>query len=108
MQRALGWSGQIYRASPNGCPACAGQGYKTRIGIHELMVNSEELTDTINRTVEVAEIKRVAIRNGMKTLHQDTMLKVQLGITSMEEAIGTAPPDLGSIRASLAPISQFA
>ena len=108
MQRALGWSGQIYRASPNGCPACAGQGYKTRIGIHELMVNSEELTDTINRTVEVAEIKRVAIRNGMKTLHQDSMRKVQLGITSLEEAIGTAPPDLGAIRASLAPISQFA
>ena len=108
LQRSIGWRGQIYRASPNGCPACAGQGYKTRIGIHELMVNDEELTEAINRTVEVAELKRVAIRNGMKTLHQDSMLKVQLGITTIEEAIATAPPDIGTLRTALAPISQFA
>jgi type IV pilus assembly protein PilB len=108
IQRAIGWSGQIYRASPNGCPTCAGQGYRTRIGIHELMVNDEELTEAINRSVDVSELKRVAIRNGMRTLHQDSMLKVQLGITTIEEAIATAPPDAGAIRPALAPISQFA
>ncbi len=108
MQRALGSSGQIFKASPNGCPACAGQGYKTRVGIHELMTNCEEITESINKEVEVAELKRIAIRNGMKTLHQDSMLKVQLGITTIEEALATTPPDMTSARQSIAPITQFA
>jgi hypothetical protein len=36
-------------------PACGGAGYKGRVGIHELMTNSEELTEAINREAEVAE-----------------------------------------------------
>lgn len=34
------------------------------------------------------------MRNGMMTLHQDSMLKVKEGLTTMEEAIGTVPPDM--------------
>jgi type IV pilus assembly protein PilB len=30
----------------------------------------------------------------MKTLHQDSMLKVKEGLTTMEESIATVPPDL--------------
>jgi type IV pilus assembly protein PilB len=108
IQRALGWSGQIFKASPNGCPACGGQGYKTRIGIHELLINSEEITEAINKEAEVAELKRIAIRSGMKTLHQDSMLKVQLGITTMEESLATAPPDQTALNHHIAPITQFA
>ena len=36
----------------------------------------------------------VALRNGMMTLHQDCMLKVKEGYTSMEEALSTVPPDM--------------
>ena len=108
LQRALGWSGQIYKASPKGCPACATQGYKGRIGIHELMTNSDELTEAINRGAESSELKRVAVRTGMKTLHQDSMLKVQQGISTIEEALATTPPDLSLSREAWAPISKFA
>ena len=58
------------------------------------MTNSEELTEGINKEVEVAELKRIAMRNGMKTLHQDSVLKVKLGFTTMEEALSNVPPDL--------------
>jgi type IV pilus assembly protein PilB len=94
LQRALGWSGPVFKAGPQGCPACGGSGYKGRIGIHELMLNSEPLTEAINRGAEVAELKRIAIAGGMKTLHQDAMLKVKLGLTTTEEALGNVPPDL--------------
>ncbi|MCR6656723.1 MAG: ATPase, T2SS/T4P/T4SS family [Opitutus sp.] len=94
LEKALGWSGQIFKASAQGCPACSGTGYKGRIGIHELMTNSEELTEAINKEVEVAELKRVAMKNGMKTLHQDSMLKVRQGHTTIEEALANVPPDL--------------
>jgi type IV pilus assembly protein PilB len=94
LNEALGWSGQIFKANPQGCPVCNGLGYKGRVGIHELMVNNEELTNAINKEVEVAELKRIAMRTGMKTLHQDSMLKVKLGLTTIEEALANVPPDL--------------
>jgi type II secretory ATPase GspE/PulE/Tfp pilus assembly ATPase PilB-like protein len=71
-----------------------GTGYKGRVGIHELMVNSEELTEGINKEVEVADLKRIAMKNGMKTLHQDSMLKVKMGLTTFEDALANVPPDL--------------
>jgi len=94
LEKAIGWSGQIFKANPQGCPTCGGIGYKGRVGIHELMTNSEELTEAINKEAEVAELKRVAMRNGMKTLHQDSMLKVKMGLTTIEEALSNVPPDL--------------
>jgi type IV pilus assembly protein PilB len=95
MAKALaGWSGQAFKANPQGCPTCNGTGYKGRVGIHELMTNSEALTEAINKEAEVAELKRVAMRNGMKTLHQDSMLKVKMGLTTIEEALSNVPPDL--------------
>jgi type IV pilus assembly protein PilB len=94
LEKAIGWSGQIYKASPHGCPTCSGNSYKGRIGIHELMLNSEELTSAINRRCEVSEIKRIAIKGGMKTLHQDSMLKVKNGLTTMEDCLSNIPPDL--------------
>jgi type IV pilus assembly protein PilB len=95
MENALGGKiGQIFKANRHGCPACNGTGYKGRVGIHELMTNSEELTEGINKELEVAELKRIAMKNGMKTLHQDSMLKVQLGLTTVEEALSNVPPDL--------------
>ena len=87
-------AGKIFKANPQGCPTCGGTGYKGRVGIHELMINSEELTEGINKEVEVAELKRIAMRNGMKTLHQDSMLKVKMGLTTIEEALSNVPPDL--------------
>jgi type IV pilus assembly protein PilB len=94
MEKALGWSGQIFKANPKGCPKCGGSGYKGRVGIHELMVSNEELIEAINKEAEAAELKKIAMRGGMKTLHQDSLLKVKEGLTTIEEAIANVPPDM--------------
>jgi type IV pilus assembly protein PilB len=97
LRKALDLKGdppEIFKAAPGGCHVCNGTGYKGRVGIHELMTNSEELTEAINKEVETAELKRVAMKNGMKTLHQDSMLKVKMGLTTMEDALANVPPDL--------------
>jgi type II secretory ATPase GspE/PulE/Tfp pilus assembly ATPase PilB-like protein len=94
LEKSIGWTGQIFRRNPQGCPVCNGVGYKGRVGIHELMVNCEELTEAINRQVEIAQLKKVAMKSGMKTLYQDSMLKVKAGLTTMEEALANVPPDL--------------
>lgn len=94
LEKAIGWSGQIFKHNPKGCPKCGGNGYKGRVGIHELMVTNEELVEGINKGLESAELKKIAMRGGMKTLHQDSLAKVKDGLTTLEEAIATVPPDL--------------
>jgi type IV pilus assembly protein PilB len=94
LEKGIGWSGQIYRSNPRGCPKCNNSGYKGRVGIHELMVTNEELVEAINKELDAAELKRIAMRTGMKTLHQDSLLKVKEGLSTLEEAIATVPPDL--------------
>jgi type IV pilus assembly protein PilB len=94
LEKAIGWSGEIFKATPGGCHLCGGTGYKGRVGIHELMVNSEAITEAINKKSEISELKRAAMKSGMKTLHQDSMLKVKLGLTTMEDALANVPPDL--------------
>ncbi len=96
LQNALGEPGpfEIFKAAPGGCHVCGGNGYKGRVGIHELMVNCEEIVEAINKEVEVADLKRVCMKNGMKTLHQDSLLKVKMGLTTMEDALSNVPPDM--------------
>jgi type IV pilus assembly protein PilB len=94
LEKALGWSGPIFKANPKGCPKCSNSGYKGRVGIHELMITTEELIEGINKGLETAELKKIAMRGGMKTLHQDSLLKVKEGLTTIEEAISNVPPDL--------------
>jgi type IV pilus assembly protein PilB len=94
MEKAIGWSGQIYRHNARGCSKCGGSGYKGRVGIHELMISNDELVDGINKQIETSELKKIAMRGGMKTLHQDSLLKVKEGVTTLEEAIATVAPDL--------------
>jgi type IV pilus assembly protein PilB len=55
---------------------------------------NDELVEGINKKTETVVLKRISIRHGMKTLHQDSMLKVKDGITTFEEAMATVPPDL--------------
>ncbi len=100
MRNPLDWEGEIYKASRTGCPNCERTGMKGRIGIHELLSTSEELVDAINHGRETAEIKKIGVAKGMRTLHQDSIMKVREGFTSMEEAIATVPPDLEDLRAA--------
>jgi type IV pilus assembly protein PilB len=97
LERAINWSGNIPHHKEGGCPACRGVGYKGRVGIHELMPISDELIKGINNEYDTAQLKRIAVRNRMKTLHQDSMLKVKEGTTTIEEAIGNVPPDIEDI-----------
>jgi type IV pilus assembly protein PilB len=98
ISKAINWTGKVPQANTDGCPACGGIGFKGRVGIHELMATSEDLIRGINAEYETAKLKRIAIRNGMRTLHQDSMLKVQEGITTIEESIASVPPDMENLQ----------
>lgn len=98
IERAIGWSGQIFKASEEE-DSPAGPPYKGRVGIHELMSVSEELNNAINAGAETVRLKEIAMLNGMRTLHQDSIEKVRDGLTTLKEAVATIPPDMEDLEA---------
>jgi type IV pilus assembly protein PilB len=75
----------IYRAK--GCPKCGNTGYRGRLGVHEVLMVSEEIGRLTVDEATADEIRRVAIEEGMLTLRQDGLEKVRLGVTSIEEVM---------------------
>jgi type IV pilus assembly protein PilB len=68
-----------------GCDACAGKGYKGRMGLHEVMLMSEEIAKLAIAHASAEEIEKVAIDQGMITLWNDGVRKIIMGQTTMEE-----------------------
>ena len=62
-----------------GCAACGGTGYRGRMGIHELLMGSDEIKRMIQTKQEVAAIRRQAASEGMTSLKQDGIEKVFAG-----------------------------
>ncbi len=67
-----------------GCAQCVG-GYKGRVGIHELMVNSPGIKQQIKHRKPTEEIRAQAVSEGMLSLKQDGMMKVLDGLTDMDQ-----------------------
>lgn len=67
-----------------GCPHCVG-GYRGRLGVHELMVNSPGLKILIKHRKPTEEIRNKAIVEGMLTLKQDGMIKMLQGLTDIDQ-----------------------
>lgn len=70
-----------------GCPACNGIGYKGRVGLYEVMPVKEDLKKLILKGTSTAEIKKTAVRLGMRTLRMSGLAKIKEGLTSVEEVL---------------------
>src|SRR6478735_4306793 len=70
-----------------GCDKCNGTGYKGRAGIYEVMALSPELRRLILRGGSVAELRDQAVEDGMLTLRMDGIVKIQKGVTTLEEVV---------------------
>ena len=78
---------QLSQAKANGtlCPKCLGVGYKGRIGVYEVMRNSEKLQTLINEGANTDRIKEVAVEEGMITILAYSLNLVREGQTTLEE-----------------------
>jgi len=75
----------LYR--PVGCEICNGTGYKGRMGIHELLVNSNEIKSAILHQAKADDIHGLSMSQGMTTLLQDGIIKVFQGKTDFQQVI---------------------
>jgi type II secretory ATPase GspE/PulE/Tfp pilus assembly ATPase PilB-like protein len=79
---------QLFR--PKGCETCQKTGYKGRIGLHELLVSTEEIKKLIHARATVAELSKVVIDQGMTTLMQDGIQKCLQGRTDYKQVQAVA------------------
>ena len=70
-----------------GCDKCRNTGYRGRIGIHELLVMSEEIKKTILENSDDASIKKQCFKENMVNLRRDGVNKILYGLTTFEEII---------------------
>ncbi|MCS6925012.1 MAG: GspE/PulE family protein [Candidatus Binatia bacterium] len=78
----------LYRGK--GCDACHQTGYRGRIGLHELLVATEEIKSLIHARAPAAELFRVAVAQGMTTLVQDGIVKCLQGWTDYNQVKAVA------------------
>ena len=76
---------KVYKGK--GCDQCSGTGYAGRQGLYEVMPITPVLRELILDRASTPEIRRKAIEEGMLTLREDGLIKVQKGITTIEEVV---------------------
>lgn len=67
------------------CETCGGLGYKGRVGLHELMLGTDAVKRLIQERAPVAKLLSQALEDGMRTLKQDGIEKVLMGLTDLKQ-----------------------
>ena len=72
-----------------GCLACRNTGFKGRIGIYELLLVDAEISELVLEQATGYKIREQARKNGMRTLLEDGIIKVNRGDTTISEVYET-------------------
>jgi len=70
-----------------GCPECRKTGYKGRTAISEFLILDDDIRKLITDRAPAGEIVKLARSKGMRTLREDGMKKVEMGLTTAEEVL---------------------
>lgn len=73
----------LYKAK--GCAKCNYLGYSSMTVVSELLILTDDIRPLILKKADANTVKKMAMKNGMKTLRQDALEKILKGITSVEE-----------------------
>lgn len=70
-----------------GCDQCGGTGYRGRQGLYEVMAATSTIRKLIMQEAGTDELRHAAIQEGMLTLRMDGLVKIEKGITTLEEVV---------------------
>ena len=70
-----------------GCALCNHTGYSGRMGVYEIVPISTELHDMIIANTPVTEMRKLARRQGHRSMYQDGLIKAAKGLTTVEEVM---------------------
>lgn len=80
--------GTLYHG--RGCNVCGNSGFQGQIGIYEFLRVNENIRELVLRESSVSEIRKTAIGEGMVTMFEDGLDKVERGVTTIEEIMRVA------------------
>ncbi len=75
----------VYR--PVGCPECRQTGFRGRTGLYELLTVSQPFSKMIQEETDIHALRQQSIKDGMKPLRIAGALKIQEGMTTVEEVL---------------------
>ena len=70
-----------------GCPRCSGTGYRGRVAVFELLEVTDAVRSAVLANASGDEIARIAREQGMRTLFESALAKVEQGMTTLEEVL---------------------
>ncbi len=77
-----------------GCPKCNYTGYRGRLGIFEMFIINEEISQMIYENRTLVELRQKAIEGGMRTMREDGFRKIAAGSTTFAEVLHVTVGDL--------------
>jgi len=82
---------EVYKAK--GCNSCQKRGYKGRVSLCEYLQVLPKMRKLISSSASESVIKKGAREAGMHTLREDGIIKLEKGITTLEEVLKTTSAD---------------
>jgi len=70
-----------------GCEICEKTGYKGRIALHELLIETEEIKNAIKKRMHPSDIEKLMLKSGMKILRMDGIDKIFKGLTDLSQVL---------------------
>lgn len=71
----------------NGCQICHNTGYLGRLGVYEVLEVSKDIRQMVTNKEDSDKIQAQAVKEGMTTMLDDGLIKVQKGLTTIDEVI---------------------
>jgi len=81
----IAYSADFKLHKARGCKKCNETGYKGRMGIHELLVATDDMKRMIQKREPIEKLRKQAMKDGMRTLLQDGIEKVVAGHTDFPQ-----------------------
>lgn len=77
---------------PVGCLECRNTGFMGRMGLYEMFTFSNAIKALVTEDINMVNLKKLAMSEGMRPLRLSGALKVAAGLTTVEEVLRVAPP----------------
>jgi type IV pilus assembly protein PilB len=71
----------------DGCNFCSGTGFSDRIGVYELLTITPEIKRLVVGWATQDELRRMAVKQGMRTLNDEAIALVEQDLTTIPEVI---------------------
>jgi len=78
----------IYKSK--GCHQCGNTGYQGRIGVYEILQIDHDIRKIINDRGNTDEIRKMAMKNGLRTIRANSVRLVLNGTTTIDEMVRIA------------------